>query len=138
MGSRDHLPHGRMGAVVVKAPDWLAMTRGARYAVVFLFALNLAVGTTAYLASVGYFHSAQAAQQREQAAQQKQAAAAAASQRRQGQLFEAKLCTTLDRLAALSPPPGSVAGNPSRAYLQDQHDVLAQLGPDVGCDRRHP
>jgi len=111
-----------MGAVVVKAPDWLAMTRGARYAVVVLFALNLMVGSTAYLAAVSYFHSAQVVQQREQAAQ-----------RRQGAVLEQRLCTTLGRLAALKPPRGDPASNPSRAFEDEQHAVLAQLGPDVGC-----
>lgn len=58
-----------------------------------------------------------------------------AQQARQGQVVELKLCTTLGRLASLKPPPGSAADNPSRAYLQDEHATLAQLGPDVGCPR---
>ena len=55
------------------------------------------------------------------------------AQRRQGALIEAKLCSTLGRLAALKPPPGDPAANPSRAYLQAEHDTLAQLGVDLGC-----
>ena len=51
-------------------------------------------------------------------------------------MLEQRLCTTLSRLAALQPPPGSPADNPSRAYLQGEHTVLAQLGPDVGCKGR--
>lgn len=58
-----------------------------------------------------------------------------AAQQRQGELLEMKLCTSLDRLAALKPPPGSPGDNPSRAFEQQQHDVLAQLGPDVGCGK---
>lgn len=91
------------------------MTTGARYAVVVLFVLSVAIGISAYLAAIGYYHASQAAQ------------------RRQGAAVELKLCTTLDRLAALMPPPGSPAVNPSRAYEQALHTVLAQLGPDVGC-----
>ena len=58
-----------------------------------------------------------------------------AAQARQAQVFEMKLCTTLDRLAALRPPPGPPAHNPSRAYLQDEHATLAQLAPDVDCNQ---
>ena len=98
----------------------LWMSPGAKISLVVLFALAVAIGITAYFAAIGYYHTEQAAQQR------------------QGQQFEAKLCATLGRLAALQPPPGSAAGNPSRAYLQQQHAVLAELGPDVGCNRRTP
>jgi hypothetical protein len=56
-----------------------------------------------------------------------------ARQQQQGKLIERKLCTTLDSLTALRPPRGSATGNPSRAYLRRQHDVLAQLGRDIGC-----
>lgn len=76
-----------------------------------------------------------------QAAQQHLAAAAQAAQRREGALIEQKLCTTFGRLAARKPPGGSPDANPSRAYLQWQHDVLAEIGPDIGCPgarKRHP
>lgn len=94
--------------------------RRARYAYVALAALTLTVAVVSILFTVTYYHTEQAAQQR------------------QGEQFEAKLCATLGSLAALQPPPGSAAGNPSRAYLQQEHAVLAELGPDVGCDRRTP
>lgn len=68
-------------------------------------------------------------------AEQRQAAAEQAAQQRQGALLEQRLCTTLDREAALKPPPGDPASNPSRAFDDEQHAVLAQLGPDVGCAR---
>ena len=53
-------------------------------------------------------------------------------QQQQGQLIARKLCTTLDRLAALQPPAGNPTTNPSRAYDQRLHSTLADLGPDIG------
>ena len=55
------------------------------------------------------------------------------AQQRQGRLVERSICTTLGKLAALKPPPGSAAANPSRAYEQKLHATLDQLGPDLGC-----
>ena len=60
---------------------------------------------------------------------------AAASQQRQGALIEERLCTTLGRLAALKPPAGSPKTNPSRAFEQELHATLDELGPDLGCKR---
>lgn len=100
----------------MKPGEGLWMSPGAKVSVVVLFLLALAVGVTAYLAAVGYYHREQAAQQH------------------QSQAFERRLCTSLGRLAALQPPPGSPA-DLSRAYLRAQHQVLAELGPDVGCGR---
>lgn len=54
------------------------------------------------------------------------------TQKKQSALFLAKLCATLDPLAALVPPPGP-SSDLARQYLIRQHNVLAQLGPDVGC-----
>jgi hypothetical protein len=92
-----------------------APVKKLRYAFVALVVLSLAVGAVAILFSVSYYH-------REQDAQ-----------RHQGQLLEQRLCTTLDRLAALKPPPGDPGSNPARGFDQQQHAVLAELGPDVGC-----
>lgn len=94
----------------------MAPVRG-RYAYVALAALSVLLAAAAMLFAVHYYSASQAAE------------------RRQGAVIEAKLCTTLGRLAALSPPPGSPAVNPSRAYEQSLHAVLAQLGPDIGCRR---
>lgn len=60
-------------------------------------------------------------------------AASHAAQQRQGQVIEQKLCTTFGKLAALMPPAGNPRVNPSRAYLQDEHATLVQLGADLGC-----
>ena len=57
------------------------------------------------------------------------------SQQQQGQMIEQKLCQTFGTLAALKPPAGSPKANPSRAYLQAQHDALAKLGTDLGCGK---
>jgi hypothetical protein len=43
------------------------------------------------------------------------------------------LCRSLDDLAALKPPPGDAATNPSRAYEQQQHAILAGLAVDLKC-----
>jgi hypothetical protein len=57
------------------------------------------------------------------------------AERSQGVVVEQKLCTTLNSLRDLKPPPGDPVSNPSRAYLQQQHDKLAQLSVDVGCKK---
>jgi hypothetical protein len=91
-------------------------------AVVVLFLITVLSSASGWFWQAHETRQATAAQHREQAAQQ-----------RQGQLLEQKLCTTLNRLAALKPPQGDPAQNPARAFDQEQHAVLAQLGPDVGC-----
>jgi len=90
-----------------------------------LVALTLIVGGGNLLASWDEVHAYKASQAREQAAQQ-----------RQGIVLEGKLCETFGKLAALKPPPGSAAENPSRAFEQKLHDTLDQLGSDLGCGRR--
>lgn len=96
-----------MGALVVRRA----------YSYVVLAALSVLLSGAAIVYSVHYYDASVAAQQR------------------QGAVIESKLCTTLGALAALQPPAGSAAGNPSRAYEQRLHAVLAQLGPDIGCRR---
>ena len=81
----------------------------------FLLAVSLAVGFAAYFAAVRYYHDALAAQQR------------------QGAVLEQRLCKTLASLAALKPPAGNPVANPARGFDQQEHAILAQLGPDVGC-----
>ena len=89
-----------------------------RYAFVALAALSLLLSGAALLGAIRYYHVEQAAQQR------------------QGAVFERRLCETLAEQAANEPPPGSAPVNPSRAWEQREHAILAQLGPDVGCGGR--
>ena len=105
------------------------ITRGARLAAIGLLVLTLVVGGANLLA--GYLEvqasqsAIQAAQHREQVLQQ-----------RAGAILGEKLCTTFGKLAALKPPAGNPKTNPSRAYLQGQHDTLDEIGVDLGCSRR--
>ncbi len=84
-------------------------------ALIVLVALTLIVGAGNLWASWNEVHASQAAQQR------------------QGQAVEAKLCSTFSKLAALKPPAGSPAHNPSRAFEQSLHATLDDLGVDLGC-----
>ncbi len=94
----------------------------SRQAGAVLLFLVLLVGGGNLLATYLYVHAEQSAQQRNDTARA-----------RQGALTEQKLCTTLGRLTALRPPAGNPAANPSRAFDQQLHVTLAQLGPDLGC-----
>lgn len=93
-----------------------------RRAVAVLLCLNFAATGTAWF-WLSHEDSASAAAQR----------AERAASRRAGTELEAKLCTTFSRLAVLQPPAGDPATNPSRAYLQGQHEQLVELGRDLGC-----
>lgn len=87
----------------------------ARYAgAAVRWLLPIVMAAFSILYSVHYTNSSQAAAARQAAA------------------FERKICTTLAGLASRE-PPAAPPGNPSRAYLQWQHGMLAQLAPDVGC-----
>lgn len=97
---------------------WLTASRASA----ILLALVLIVGGGNLWATHSEVRSAQAAQQREQAAQRKAGAA-----------VEEKICTTMHRLAALQPPAGNPRTNPSRAFDDQLHATLDELGPDLGC-----
>lgn len=97
-----------------------------RRALVYLFALSVILAAFSLFWTAHEVHASQAAIQaaqiREHTAQQRAMA-----------LAEKKLCTTLDRLTALKPPAGNPAANPSRAFDQQLHATLAEIGPDIGC-----
>ena len=113
---------GEQGARGAQGERGLSRVQGRAVVVLFLLAALFGAGNLLWTAHE--VNAATEAQHQEQAAQQ-----------RQGAMIEQRLCTTLDRLAALKPPPGNPASNPSRAFDQEQQAALAQLGPDVGCGR---
>ena len=58
-----------------------------------------------------------------------------AVQRQQGQRIERQLCLVVVRQAVRQPPPGNPAANPSRAYLQGEHQTWADMASILGCSR---
>jgi hypothetical protein len=52
---------------------------------------------------------------------------------RQGVAVQTKLCASFNALAALQPPAGNPATNPSMAFEQRLHAQLDQIGVSVGC-----
>ena len=114
-------PQGAKGEQGAQGERGLPLLTGR--AIVVLFGIGVLIGVGNLFWTAHEVRAAGTAQHQEQAAQQ-----------RQGAVLEAKLCTTLDRLAALKPPAGDPASNPARAYAQQEHAVLAQLGPDI-CRR---
>lgn len=68
-----------------------------------------------------------------QAAQQANFRHEQAAQRRQGEAIERKLCADLSTMAAIPPPSGSAAANPSRAYEDAEHRAWAGLETGIGC-----
>jgi hypothetical protein len=116
----ERFPVGPRGAKGDQGERGLSKLQGRAIVVLFLIAAGSGVGNLFWTAHE--VHSAAAAQRQEQAAQQ-----------RAGVVTEQKLCTTLGKLAVLKPPPGSPSANPSRAFDQELHTTLSQLGPDLGC-----
>lgn len=98
------------------------MRRNIGLAMSALVILTLIVGAGNLWASWTEVHNAAVAAKREQVAQQ-----------RAGAVLGEKLCTTFGELAALKPPAGDPHTNPSRAYDQESHATLVQLGTDLGC-----
>ena len=104
---------GNRGAPGQRGQRGLSLVQGR--AVVFLFVLSVLLSASSWFWIAHEVNSTAAAQQQA------------------GQLVERKLCATLGKLAVLKPPPGNPAANPSRAYEQELHATLDQLGPDLGC-----
>jgi type II secretory pathway pseudopilin PulG len=116
-------PKGEQGEQGERGERGLPWRAARAIVVLFVISAGLAVFATFWVnhAVQGSAAAQAAQQQREQAAQERQSA-----------LLEGKLCTTLSRLASLMPPP-TAPSDLSRVYLLEQHLVLAELGPDVGC-----
>lgn len=102
------------------------LSRSVRQAVVFMFAFAVILAASGLFWINHEVHVNSTALQASYTREQE-------SQRQAGVVLGEKLCQTFGRLAALKPPPGNPKTNPSRAYLQGQHDALVQLGTDLGC-----
>jgi hypothetical protein len=102
----------------------LELTHGALWAAAVLLILTLVVGAANLWASYQFNQNAKAAEQRTVQAQQ-----------RQGREITVKLCHIFGGIAALKPPAGSAAANPSRAYEQNLHGYLAQVPSVLNCPR---
>ena len=116
-----------------RRPHEVYITRGARLAAIALLLLTLIVGGGNLLATYLHVQAAQQAQHREQAAAQRAQRREQAAAQRAARVVERRICLTMRRLAALKPPPGNPASNPSRAFEDKLHATLDQLGPDLGC-----
>jgi hypothetical protein len=103
-------------------------------------ALSFVVGggglASGYVEAHSQAHAVLAVEQHEQAAQQRAQRREQAAQQAAGAALERKLCATLAKLAANRPPAGNPKTNPSRAYDQNNHAILAELGPDIGCNAK--
>ena len=118
----ERLPRGPKGDRGQQGVPGPGMTPGARHAVAFLFIFAIVLAAANLFWTAHQVHVSTNAQQREQAAQ-----------RRQGRILGEKLCATFHGLAELKPPAGNPATNPSRAFEQELHAKLDQLGADLGC-----
>ena len=98
-------------------PGARGLTRAQGWAIIFLFSVAVLLGGGALFWTSHETDVAQAAQQRQSAE------------------TERKLCRTLGMAAALRPPAGDPAANPSRAFEQGEHRVWVQAIADIGCDR---
>lgn len=120
-------PAGRQGNQGNRGEEGRAgLSRSVRRALVALFALAVALSGANLFWTAHEVHVSQAAQAAQQHREQ-------VLQQQAGEILGRKLCATFSALAANKPPPGNPKTNPSRAYLQAEHDTLVQLGADLGC-----
>ena len=109
-------PQGRRGSQGERGEQGTAgLSQSVRRALVFMFALAVILAASGLFWINHAVHDNQAAQQR------------------QGQAIERKLCLTFVKLAALKPPAGNPKTNPSRAFDDNLHATLDELGADLGC-----
>jgi uncharacterized protein HemX len=104
------------------------------FVVVMLLAVIL-IGAGNLAATYGLWTHFEGQYQAQQRTNAQQAAQQQAVQQRQGRAEEAALCDTFGKLAALKPPSGNAQSNPSRAYDQRMHDILAGVVRDIRCPR---
>jgi hypothetical protein len=64
-----------------------------------------------------------------------QQAAQQAVQRRAGEVVERAICTDIGTMAAIQPPAGNPARNPSRSYEDAEHRAWTGLYVGLGCRR---
>ena len=118
---------GNRGEQGMRGPAGLS--RPGRRALVFLFTLSVALGGLNLLWTAHEVHASQSAVQAAYVSEQQ-------ARQQAGAVIEQKLCSTFGMLAALKPPAGNPAANPSRAYEDNLHTALDQLGTDLGCGHR--
>jgi hypothetical protein len=120
-------PQGRQGNQGNRGETGTAgLSSPVRRALVSMFALAV------LLAAFGLFwinHAVHDSQAAIQASQHREEI----MQQRAGVILEQKLCTTFAKLGALKPPAGNPKTNPSRAFDDNLHATLDELGTDLGC-----
>lgn len=72
------------------------------------------------------------------AVQSHQADVRAAAAQQAGRVAGQRICATFGRLAALQPPAGDPKAFPGRAYEQQLHVILDEIGTDIKCGQPRP
>jgi type II secretory pathway pseudopilin PulG len=114
-------------------PSVVSMRLFIAICLVLVFVTTGAALVAQYLENHSFSRQLQSQQQQFERQLQAQQQQQAAQQRKISLEIDGKLCTSFGRLAALKPPGGATAGNPSRLYELNLHNILAGLGTDIGC-----